>query len=280
MQYVDPVVIQVAETKLVADGVDALQMELGVPGWTTDAKTDAEELIEIAGRLCYKSFGTELNANLTKVREGNQSYIGNILNVKHGSVLEHSSVSFALLNVSRIFTHELVRHRQGTAFSQESGRFVRIDKIRMPKSEVMTEAFFAKHICVGTNSDIDPKESLHVTQEGIHNAMDGIEELIQGLNSLIHDNMPFSIKKRITSFIRRFSPNGQVNDIMLTMNHRAARYLIQQRTAEGAEEEIRLVFGIIATQLALRYPAIYQDMETRSAADSSTPVFTFKNEKV
>ena len=37
--------------------------------------------------------------------------------------------SFVLHNVSRVVTHELVRHRPGTAVSQESLRFVRLTDI-------------------------------------------------------------------------------------------------------------------------------------------------------
>ena len=44
-------------------------------------------------------------------------------------MLEHANYSFALRNVSRVFTHELVRHRAGSAFSQESLRYVRLTDI-------------------------------------------------------------------------------------------------------------------------------------------------------
>jgi thymidylate synthase (FAD) len=81
------------------------------------------------GRLCYKSFGTEMNANITRVREGNEGYIGNILKTQHGSVLEHASATIGFIDVSPVVTHELVRHRAGTAFSQVSMRFVRLQEI-------------------------------------------------------------------------------------------------------------------------------------------------------
>ncbi|KKK63349.1 hypothetical protein LCGC14_2995190, partial [marine sediment metagenome] len=70
-----------------------------------------------------------INRNLTRVREGNQPHIKNILDSGHGSVLEHASATFAFRNVSRVFTHEIVRHRAGWAFSQESLRYVRADEL-------------------------------------------------------------------------------------------------------------------------------------------------------
>ena len=42
----------------------------------------------------------------------------NIIEVGHGSVLEHATFNFILTGVSRSFTHELIRHRGGFAFSQ------------------------------------------------------------------------------------------------------------------------------------------------------------------
>ena len=53
-----------------------------------------------------------------------QKYIDNILKSGHGSVLEHAQYSFLLYGVGRDFTHELVRHRTGVAFSQVSQRYV------------------------------------------------------------------------------------------------------------------------------------------------------------
>ena len=76
----------------------------GVAGWETDTSVAGEALVEVAGRLCYKSYA--------KPRPGgNSAYIGHILEVGHGSVLEHSVYNLIFAGVSRSFTHELVRHR-------------------------------------------------------------------------------------------------------------------------------------------------------------------------
>ena len=72
-----------------------------------------------------------MNPNVTRVRDRNDEYITNILKVKHGSVIEHPMMSFIFADVSRVFTHELVRHRAGVAISQESLRFVRLTDIGM-----------------------------------------------------------------------------------------------------------------------------------------------------
>lgn len=77
--------------------------------------TPAEQLTVFAGRNCYQSFESPKTVD---------DYMKNILESKHGSVLEHASVSFIISGVSRSLTHELVRHRAGFAYSQLSQRYV------------------------------------------------------------------------------------------------------------------------------------------------------------
>ena len=129
MKAVTPEVYLIAETAIHHDGLQSYLGSIGAQDWKTDSTTDAEHLIEFAGRLCYRSFKPGLNANVTKVREGNAEYLANIIKQKHGSVFEHASVSFVFANVSRVFTHELVRHRVGVGISQESMRYVRVENI-------------------------------------------------------------------------------------------------------------------------------------------------------
>lgn len=80
-----------------------------------DIGTDAERLIECAGRTCYDSYGKGRSST---------DYHANILKVGHESVMEHASFSFFITNVSRGLTNELVRHRAGVAISQRSTRYV------------------------------------------------------------------------------------------------------------------------------------------------------------
>lgn len=130
MQFVEPKVFLVGETKIDRDELQLYLDEVGAPEWSSDAPTDVETLLEVMGRLCYRSFKPGLNPNVKKVREHNDEYLAHVLAVRHGSVTEHAFLNFILHDVSRVFTHELVRHRVGVAISQESLRFVRLDKLR------------------------------------------------------------------------------------------------------------------------------------------------------
>ena len=104
---------QVTDESVIAEFLSDHEVEK----WTTDTEMGGEKLVEVAGRLCYMSFA--------KPRPGgNHAYIHHILEVGHGSVLEHAIFSLVITGVSRSLTHELVRHRAGFGYSQLSQRFV------------------------------------------------------------------------------------------------------------------------------------------------------------
>lgn len=78
--------------------------------WETDSENNSELIVELAGRVCYLSFGDK------QFRKTNDAYVGNLINQGHGSVLEHAVWDLLLTGISRSLTHELVRHRAGTGF--------------------------------------------------------------------------------------------------------------------------------------------------------------------
>ncbi len=198
-----------------------------------------ELLLEFGGRACYRSWEPGLNPNVSKIRTDRREYFANILRSGHGSVLEHASYSFALRNVSRVFTHELVRHRAGSAFSQESLRYVRLTDIgfRVPPAlEPVREQVI---------SIVEQLEEFQVSAA----AELGIDQ--QGV--------PFHVKKEVTSALRRLAPIGLSTDIVWSANARTLRHVIEMRTAEGAEEELRLVFDKIARIMLAEAPNLFQD---------------------
>lgn len=252
MRIVEPKVFVLASTAIEDPGLHAyLDYMMGDGGKAaaellleSGSESSAETLIEIAGRACYRSFAPGLNPNVMKVRTGNKAYIGNLLKQLHGSVLEHATVTFAFVDVSRVFTHELVRHRSGTAVSQESMRYVRLDHIPFAQSDALAEGYADSVTC---NSVKDYELSLK--QLAMHWDL---------------DNKPFAEKKRLTSAMRRLAPIGTATSIIWTCNLRELRHVITLRTAAGAEEEIRKVFRVVADIAKDLYPAVFQDFEERA----------------
>ncbi len=243
MKAVRPKVFLVGETRVHEDGLAAYLEHVGAPQWQTDAPSDAERLTEVMGRLCYRSFEPGLNPNVTRVREGNGPYLENVIRVGHGSVLEHGVLNFIFADVSRVVTHELVRHRAGTAISQESLRFVRLESL---------SAYVPTHIC-------ESEEGMKVFVRTVEQ----LEELQRELAELykIDEEGVFDEKKKLTSAFRRLAPIGVATTIGWSCNFRTLRHVIELRTDPHAEEEIRLLFGEVFEVVRKRYPNLFADYE-------------------
>ena len=246
MHETTPRVFLVAKPSLQLEGMREYLRDVGGESWLERRLGDAdgelnagEALVEFGGRACYRSWEPGLNPNVTRVRTDQREYFANILSSAHGSVLEHANYSFALRNVSRVATHEIVRHRAGAAYSQESLRYVRLVEIgfRIPPA-------------------LEP-----VRQQCIE-LVERLEELqVEAAKTLEvdADGVPFSVKKEVTSALRRLAPIGLSTDLIVTMNARTLRHVIEMRTAPGAEEELRLIFGQVAEIMTREAPGLFQD---------------------
>src|SRR5690349_12191505 len=200
MHETNPSVHLVARPSLDLDGIRAYLEDVGGTAWLDmrtgdgDAQPNPGELlVEFAGRACYRSWEPGLNPNVTRIRTDQREYMENLLRSLHGSVLEHANYSFAFRNVSRVFTHELVRHRAGSAFSQESLRYVRLTDIGFRVPPVL------EPIREQVVSLVEQLEEFQVS------AADAL-----GLDD---EGVPFAVKKEVTSALRRLAPIGLSTDI-------------------------------------------------------------------
>ncbi|KKN74272.1 hypothetical protein LCGC14_0392110 [marine sediment metagenome] len=210
-----------------------------------DGLSDGEILCSFYAKLCYKALCVGDNPNITKTRDI-KSNLEACFNAGHGSVFEHCWLNFVTTDCSRVFTHELVRHRIGTAFSQTSGRYVRLDSendmemvidpilepVKYVINEIMDDLKRAYHTCV---------------------ALLGIENI-----------KDFDKKKKLTSALRRMLPNGQANEIGWSVNIRALRHLVMMRTSRHAEWEIRLVFNQVYDLIKAKFPLMFYGAQETS----------------
>jgi thymidylate synthase (FAD) len=243
MRETKPSVHLIARPSIDVEGMRAYLAEVGGEQWLkrrlSEESGPAELLVEFSGRLCYRSWAPGLNPNVTRIREQQDEYFRNLLSSLHGSVLEHASYSFAFHNVSRVFTHELVRHRAGSAFSQESLRYVRLKDIGFRVPEVLEPV---------RDEVIQLVEQLEEFQVSAAEKL-GLDE----------EGVPFHVKKEATSALRRLAPIGLSTDIVWTANVRTLRHVIEMRTAPGAEEELRSVFDEVASIMCREAPGLFQD---------------------
>lgn len=248
MRETKPTIFLIARPSIDLEALRGYLESVGGTSWlerrTADGShrvTDAQLLIEFCGRVCYRSWEPGLNPNITRIREDQHEYLGNLLSSLHGSVLEHANYTFAFRNVSRVFTHELVRHRAGSAFSQESLRYVRLTDIgfRVPAAlEPIRDQVLelVEHL---EEFQLTAAEALGLDAEGV----------------------PFAVKKEVTSALRRLAPIGLSTDIIWSANVRTLRHVIEMRTSPGAEEELRAVFDEVAQVMLAEAPSLFQDFQ-------------------
>lgn len=253
MRAVEPQVHLIARPDLDYDEVAAYLKDVGGERWLERVDRgeldDAQNLAEFAGRICYRSWEPGLNPNVTRIRTDQEKYLKNILASAHGSVLEHVTFSFVLHNVSRVTTHELVRHRAGVAVSQESLRFVRLDDLPFWFPEWAQK-----------------DEELMGRAQDLLQQMEEFQGWMAQHFGLDDEGVPFGEKKAKTSFMRRFAPEGLATGLVWTANVRTLRHVIENRTAPGAEEEIRLLFDKVGTLMVREAPALFGDYTVEDGA--------------
>ncbi len=102
---------------------------------------EPEKTVAMSARLCYSPIGA---AQLEEKISGEQAtkLVRKLVEMGHFSTLEHVTFTFAIEGISRVLTHQLVRHRIAS-YSQQSQRYVKeqnFETIMPPKIVARPEA--------------------------------------------------------------------------------------------------------------------------------------------
>lgn len=259
MREVAPAIIPIACTTVDNARLQEYLDDIGANEYECNAESDLDKLIEIGGKVCYRSFQPGMNANVSRVREDNREYLANINKMSHGSVREHGSITFVFANVSRVFTHELVRHRVGCAISQESLRFVRLTDLGfwIPPSVRTFDP-----TCDGGEHQGEGEKLFIETVKHLEKVQQRLAEIYE-----VEGWTNFAMKKKLTSMFRRLAPIGLATSVVWTANVNTLRHVIQARTSPHAEEEIRVVFDAVGQWCVDLAPNIFGDL-SRVRADN------------
>ena len=169
---------------------------------------DPERQIALAARLCYSPTGLdELQENIetTDICQ----FIDKIMSLGHHSVLEHASFTFGVEGISRVTSHQLVRHRVAS-YSQQSQRYVshveRFDAVLPPSIASNDEA----------------RRIFDFTVDVLHQAYKQLVEMgVQPEDA------------------RYLLPNATETKIIMTMNARELLHFFKLRCCNRAQWEIR-----------------------------------------
>ncbi|MBY9008016.1 MAG: FAD-dependent thymidylate synthase [Candidatus Lokiarchaeota archaeon] len=182
---------------------------------------NSEKLIEIAGRTSYLSFDKQMPGSEKK-------FIRMIIKNGHESVLEHASATFWVYEISRVLSHQFVRHRF-CSITQQSQRYIDEKNFK-----------YIEPFSVSTNSEA---HKIYV------NLMKDIEKSYQKLRDI-------GIKKEDTRYIL---PNSTTTQMVITANLREWRHIIKIRGEKAAQWEIRKLVIEILKIFKNEIPIVFSD---------------------
>jgi thymidylate synthase (FAD) len=185
--------------------------------------TNAEKLIEAAGRTSYMSFDKQ-------GQDSEKRFIKMLVKSGHHSVLEHAYATFRISGASRSFTHQLVRHRL-CSFIQQSQRYVDESNFNYIEPDSIRNNAKAHSIFI--------------------DFMSKAKETYVKLNGL-------KIKKEDARYVL---PNAVESQIVVSANFREWRNIIDLRGKAQAQWEIRRVAIEILKILKKRAPNVFGDFE-------------------
>jgi len=207
--------------------------------------TGGERLAEFAGRLCYMS-------QHNPAKRATREYLDNIKKQGHGSVLEHANYSILIEGVSRSLTHELVRHRAGFAYSQLSQRYV----------DESHAAFVVPPAIIGDAAlEAAWRSQVDAAQQSYVALVEQLMERYGWVADKVHR------RKMSREAARAVLPNSTETKIVVTANARAWRTMLELRSSEGAEMEIRRAAIAILRMLQAEAPGFFSDFEVYMADD-------------
>ncbi|OFN80081.1 thymidylate synthase [Corynebacterium sp. HMSC070E08] len=199
-----------------------------------DASTDAETLLTMAGRNCYRSFHRPNEATYDDA-----DYLRRTLFQQgHMSIAEHATATLYFTGVSRAFLAELTRHRH-LSFSVESQRFIDADNINI----VVPPAIRASE---------DP----YVLRNFINAADEAIAAYMIARDEL--EGLP---KKQRNEAARGLLPNCVETRMVVTGNLRAWVETLQKRLTPGADAEMQEVSRLALDALHPTAPSIYEHLK-------------------
>lgn len=166
--------------------------------------------VATAARRCYSELGNvEMIEKISDLKYA-EDLIRKVLASGHESVLEHVSFTFMIEGVSRVLTHQLVRHRIAS-YSQQSQRYVE-------------NSFGGKWYVV--------PESIAAKPEALKYYEEMMEAIAHGYKDLIAMGIPKEDARYVLA-------NATETKIVVTMNARTLLHFFRLRCCNRAQAEIR-----------------------------------------
>ncbi|MCK9217497.1 MAG: FAD-dependent thymidylate synthase [Firmicutes bacterium] len=213
---------------------------------------EPEKVIAAAAKLCYSKTGVDgilddLDDKKTK------KFLNILMDLGHESPIEHVYFTFGVEGVSRVLTHQLVRHRIGCSYSQQSQRYVKLEQFEYVIPPQIKENKEAKDIFIKAMEE----DQRHY---------DEIVEILyaNNLNRLLSEGKSDKLAKQTaekTSIedARYVFPNACETKIVFTMSARALHHFFRLRACERAQWEIRDLATEMIRQVKSVAPILFKN---------------------
>ncbi len=212
---------------------------------------DSEKLIASAAKLCYSAVGVDkIEDKLTE--ESTNKFLDMLMGMGHESPIEHVSFTFAVEGISRVLTHQLVRHRIGCSYSQQSQRYVKLKQ-------------FEYIVPPAIESIPDAKEKFIKAMEDDQRYYDELTEILFKTHYKANIESGYDEKqakrlaeKKSIEDARYVFPNACETKIVFTMNARALSNFFKHRCCNRAQWEIRELAVEMLRQVKKVTPTLFK----------------------
>lgn len=187
---------------------------------------EPERVVAMSARLCYSAVGAEqLVEKMSDEQVGN--LVQKIVDMEHNSTLEHVSFTFAIEGVSRVLTHQLVRHRIAS-YSQQSQRYV---------------------------SEHDFEYILPPSVAANAAAKEKFAELMDTIRCTYDELVALGVHKEDARYCLA---NATESKIVVTMNARSLLHFFQLRCCTRAQWEIRSLANLMLAEVRAVAPLLFK----------------------
>lgn len=210
---------------------------------------EPEKIVASAAKLCYSQSGVEdIKEKLTD--EQTQKFLSMLMDLGHMSTIEHVSFTFAIEGVSRVLTHQLVRHRIAS-YSQQSQRYVKLEQFEYIMPPAIENNKEAKMVFM---------DAMEKDQESYNKITDILFEdyfkaFVDG--GMDEKNAKNSATKKAIEDARFVFPNACETKILVTMNARSLMHFFAHRCCERAQWEIKDMATLMLREARKVAPTIF-----------------------
>ena len=213
---------------------------------------EPEKLIAASAKLCYSHVGTEdIMDGLDEQKT--DKFLGMLMDMGHESPIEHVSFTFAVEGISRVLTHQLVRHRIGCSYSQQSQRYVKLEQFEYIIPPEIVKLPQAKKLFIKAM-----EEDQKIYNELVELLYKGHFDRLMAAGKTEKQAKSAAEKSSIED-ARYVFPNACETKVVFTMNARALMNFFRQRCCNRAQWEIREMADEMLRQIKAVAPTLFKN---------------------